>query len=66
MTGLFLRYCARCNSAHTAVAAGSVCAECKGPPKIVDAFALIPALGNKLDIGQREAAVADLPGHDKP
>ena len=66
MTGLFLRYCAPCNSATPSVTKGSKCAECEGPLRIVDAFALIPALGAKLDIGHREAAVADLPGHDLP
>jgi hypothetical protein len=69
LMALFLRYCAPCNST-TSVAErdtkGLKCAECGGPLKIVDAFALIPALGAKLDIGQRESATADLQGHDLP
>lgn len=63
--GLFLRYCAPCNSTAATVSATGNCTECGGPLKIVDAFTLIPALGAKLDVGQRES-VADLPGHDRP
>ena len=64
--GLFLRYCAPCNSTAPTVSSGGGCTECGGDLKIVDAFTLIPALGAKLDVGQRETAVADLPGHDQP
>jgi len=64
--GLFLRYCVDCNTTAPSVAAKGECAECGSPLKIVDAFALIPALGDKLDRGQREAAVAGLKGHDLP
>lgn len=56
MPGLFLRYCPACNSTSPCAERDLKCAECGGPLKIVDAFALIPALGYKLDIGQRESA----------
>lgn len=67
--GLFLRYCAPCNSTATVAerqGAKVVCGTCKGPLKIVDAFTLIPALGAKLDEGQRQAAVEGVAGHDLP
>jgi len=66
MTGLFLRYCAPCNSTTPSVAPKGECAECGAALKIVDAFALIPALGAKLDVGQREAAFDACKGHDLP
>jgi transcription initiation factor IIE alpha subunit len=66
VTGLFLRYCAACNSTAPSVAKGMTCAECDGPLKIVDAHALIPALGAKLDEGQRQAAFDSCRGHDLP
>lgn len=66
MTGLFLRYCAACNSATPSVAKGSQCAECGGLLSVVDAFTLIPELGAGLELDQRKAIVAGLPGHDLP
>lgn len=60
MTGLFLRYCWRCNSTSTVVATNdATCAGCGEQTAAVDAHALIPALGNKLDRGQREVATGD-------
>ena len=67
--GLFLRYCAPCNSTVTCAErgeAGLKCAECGGPLKIVDAFALIPALGNRLTTTDRNLVVDRLEGHDLP
>jgi hypothetical protein len=69
MTGLFLRYCAPCNSPATCAErgeAGLKCKECGGPLKIVDAFALIPALGELAGKDKRCIAVAELAGHDLP
>lgn len=58
MTGLFLRYCWRCNSTSTvADSAKGLCPECGEQADSIDAHALIPALGAKLDQGQRQAAV---------
>lgn len=67
MTGLFLRYCWRCNATSTvAVTAKGTCTECGEQVGVVDAHALIPALGAKLDQGQREAATASVKAHDRP
>jgi hypothetical protein len=66
MTGLFLRYCAPCNSTTPCAERGLKCAECGGPLKIVDAFALIPALGGLAGEDKRCIAVAGLEGHDLP
>lgn len=67
--GLFLRYCAPCNSTTSCAergAGGLTCAECGAPLKIVDAFALIPALGELAGEDKRCIAVAGLEGHDLP
>ena len=63
---LFLRYCAPCNSTTPCAERGLKCAECGGSLKIVDAFALIPALGEQLAIRDRESAVDACQGHDLP
>lgn len=67
--GLFLRYCAACNSTQTVATRGkkgNVCGECGGPLAIRDAHQLIPALGNKLDVGQRTEATEACGVHDRP
>lgn len=66
MTGLFLRYCPACNSATPTIAKGSKCAECEGPVRIVDAFALVEVLGHRLTKTDRHLAMEKLPGHDLP
>lgn len=66
MTGLFLRYCWRCNSTSAVAAtAKGTCPNCGEQAEGVDAHALIPALGAKLDQGQREAALRGLQSQDK-
>ncbi len=66
MTGLFLRYCARCNSTAIAVTPKGTCEGCGDKIGIIDAHALIPALGAKLDEGQRQAALEGVQTHDRP
>jgi transcription initiation factor IIE alpha subunit len=69
VTGLFLRYCAPCNSTTTCAErgkAGLKCKDCGGSLRIVDARVLISTLGAKLDEGDREAVTADLQPHDQP
>jgi hypothetical protein len=63
---LFLRYCPACNSTSPCAERDLKCAECEGPLKIVDAFALIPALGELAGEDKRCIAVAGLEGHDLP
>lgn len=53
----FLRYCVPCNQTSTMVD-GSKCPECGGPLKGVATHSLIEQLGRKLDVGQREDALA--------
>lgn len=62
MTALFLRYCWRCNSTAEVVTAKGACTECGETIDVIDAHALIPALGAKLDEGQRQAALRELVG----
>lgn len=67
--GLFLRYCATCNSTQTIAERGksaSTCAACGHELKVFDAHALIPALGAKLDMGQREAVARALSDRSLP
>jgi hypothetical protein len=68
VTGLFLRYCWRCNSTQTVAAAAEagVKCECGEALRIVDAHALIPALGAGMLEAERKAIVEDLRGHDRP
>ena len=65
MTGLFLRYCWRCNSTQTIAKRGD-CGECGETLKVVDAHALIPALGGGMLPDERRVIVEDLTGHDVP
>lgn len=60
MTGLFLRYCSRCN-ATSAVAASptGACPGCGESTDLVDAYALIPALAAGMLDAERQAIVAD-------
>lgn len=67
--GLFLRYCPVCNSTQTVAArqgTGLACGSCGNPLATIDAHALIPALGAKLDQGQREVALRALADRSLP
>jgi hypothetical protein len=60
LTGLFLRYCWRCNSTTTMVKPkDAICFSCGEKYTTVDAHALICALGAKLDSHGRRVAVDD-------
>lgn len=66
MTGLFLRYCWRCNSTQTVVTAKGTCGGCGEKIGIVDAHALVPALGGKLDEAQRRGALDGIWQYHQP
>jgi hypothetical protein len=63
---LFLRYCAPCNNAAPAVDNRGKCAGCGADLKIVDAMALIPALGKIAGEDKRILALGECQAHDKP
>jgi len=67
--GLFLRYCAACNSTQTVAERGKsglACGECGGAMATVDAHALIPALGTDLSPDLRADALKRCADHTLP
>lgn len=57
VTGLFLRYCWRCNSTQTCAERGGVICECGEKLRAVDAHALIPRLGEGFTESRRRELV---------
>jgi hypothetical protein len=66
VSGLFLRYCWRCNSTETVVTGEGACGGCGEKIGVVDAHALIPELGATISEPRRREALDACQRHDKP